>query len=273
VLELDPRIIRIGIEVEGRIKFYDDLAVTATGTKYANAIQNEVEVRVANLDRTTRDFILTETSPQNLRRTPKRLIVDAGRKSYGTSRIIIGDIISAVPSQPPDIWLTLKALTGNYEAGNIIARTQPPVSPLSTISKQVAEDLGVTLDFQADDVNVANYSFTGGALKQVNKLGDAGNYAAYVDDTTLIVKNRLEPLRGQVKILNVDSGMIGVPEVTPYGVRVKFLLDNVTKLGGALQVQSSINPAANGLYCIYKLGFDIASRDTPFYYVAEAYKI
>ncbi len=64
--------------------------------------------------------------------------------------------------------------------------------------------------------------------------------------------------------------MIGIPEFTEQGIKVKMLLDNQTKLGGGLRITSSIYPAVNGDYVIYKLGFDIATRDTPFYYIAEA---
>jgi hypothetical protein len=273
MLELDPRIIRVGVEIDGQLKMYDDLAVVATGTKYANAIQNEVEVRIANLDKATRDYLLTETSPLNMRRAPKRIVVDAGRASYGTSRIIVGDIITSSISQPPDIWLTLKGLTGNFYNGQVVSRSQSPVASVASISQQLANDLGVNLNFQATDKNVSNYSFSGGMLKQVNKINDMGDYAAYVDDQTLVVKDKRVPLAGEVKILNIDSGMVGVPEISVYGVKVKFLLDNVTKLGGAITVQSVLNPVVNGTYCIYKLSFEIASRDTPFYYVAEGYKI
>jgi hypothetical protein len=270
---IDPRIVRVGIEVEGRLKIYDGLAVVATGTKYANAVQNEVEVRIANMDRATRDYILTETSPLNLRRSPKRLIVEAGRQSYGTSQIIVGDIITSIPSQPPDIWITLRALTSNFQSGVVVSRSQGAVSSVAQIAQQVAGDLGLSLDFRATDKNIANYAFNGGVLKQVSKLNEFGDYAAYVDDRTLVVKNKREPLADAVKVLNVDSGMIGVPEISVHGIRVKYLLDNVSRLGGELRVQSRINPTATGRYCIYKLGFEITSRDTPFYYIAEGYRL
>jgi len=70
--EIDKRIVRVGIETNGAIKYYEGLNITANGTKYGNANQNECEVKISNLDKATRDFILTETSPFNLNRTPKK---------------------------------------------------------------------------------------------------------------------------------------------------------------------------------------------------------
>ena len=64
--------------------------------------------------------------------------------------------------------------------------------------------------------------------------------------------------------------MIGIPEFTEQGVKVKFLVDNQTKLGGGIEIRSVQYPATNGQYSIYKLGFQIASREQPFYYIAEA---
>jgi hypothetical protein len=271
--EIDPRLVRIGIEVDGALKLYEDLQIMASGTKYANSLQNECEVSIANIDKATRDYILTETSPFNQNKKPKKLIVEAGRKSYGYTRIFVGDITNSNISQPPDITVKLKALTSNFSKGDVIARSQPAQTSLKNIAGQVAKDLGLSLDFQALDKSISNYSFSGGAYKQVDRLGDAGAVNAYVDDDVLIVKDWNVPLKSRTRILNLDSGMIGIPELTEQGIKVKFLLDNQTAIGSALDVTSKIYPTLNGQYAIYKLGFDIANRDTPFYYTAEAKRI
>lgn len=272
-LDLDPRIVRVGIEVDGQLRTYDGLAVVATGCKYANANQNDCEVKVTNLAKATRDYIVTEVSPFNKNKTRKRLIVEAGRQSYGASVVFEGDITSAVVSQPPDVTLTLKAATGNHAKGDVIQRTQPGLCSLRKIAERVAADLGCRLDFQCQDKQIANYAFTGGALRQVDQLGSYGRVNAYVDDGALILKNYGAPLAGSSRVINLETGLIGIPEFTERGVKVKMLYDNQTKLGSGLEVRSVQNPAANGTYTVYKLGFELASRDTPFYLIAEAQRI
>lgn len=268
---LDPRIVKVSIEVNGKLKTYSQpLDITATGMKYGNALQNECEVTISNLDKQTQDFILTETSPYVLNRTPKIVIVEAGRESYGTAVIYRGNITNSTVSQPPDIGVTLKCLTGNFLKGNVISRNQPGQATLNQISKQVAQDTDTVLNFEATDKNVANYAFAGGSLKQVEAVGNLGNYNVFIDDNTLVVKDALIPLRNSLRILTAETGMIGIPEFTEQGIKVKMLLDNQTKLGGGLRITSNIYPAVNGDYVIYKLGFEIATRDTPFYYIAEA---
>lgn len=272
--QLDERIVRVGIEVDGVLRVYQSpLKIIATGMKYANALQNEAEVKIANLDKNVIDYILTETSPFNLNKTPKRVTIEAGRVSTGVTQIFIGNIVSSSVGQPPDVELTLKCLTGNYDKGNIISRSQPGIAQLSQISQQVAGDLNVTLDFQATDKQISNYTYSGGALKQVEKLNDTGQVNAYIDDGVLVVKNLNLPLPGVITVLNLSTGMIGIPELTEQGIRVKFLLDGQTTLGGLLRVESIQEPAANGDYVVYKLGFEISTRDTPFYWIAEGKRL
>jgi hypothetical protein len=269
----DFRIVRVGVQINNRLKIYEGLAIKASGARYASSTQNDCEVQIANLDAATRAYLATETSPANLNKTPKILTLDAGRQSYGTGRIFVGNISSVEIAQPPDIWTTLKCLTGNYQKGNVIARSYGASAPLSTIAQQVAKDLDLNLIFQANEKNIANYAFNGGALKQVDYLGKMGGTTAFIDNESLIVKDAAKPLANRLRILNADSGLIGVPTLTDEGIKVKFFLDTETTLGGVIQVQSKINPALNGNYSIYKLSFELASRDIPFDWTAEAKRL
>jgi hypothetical protein len=271
---LDPRIVNVIIQVSGGTKTYSSpLMITATGTKYANALQNEAEIILTNLDRETQDFILTETSPYNRNRTLKTVTLEAGRQSYGTAIVYRGNVVTSRITQPPDIGIVLKCLTGNFIKGNILARNQAGQVSLKQLSSQIAQDTGTLLNFQATDKNIGNYNFAGSSPNQVSILNSFGGINAFIDDDTLIVKNALVPLTGKVKIVNSGTGMIGIPEFTEWGIKVKFLLDNQTTIGGGLLISSQQYPAVNGMYVIYKLGFEIATRDTPFYYIAEAARI
>lgn len=272
--KIDPRLVQLGIEVNGVLRVYNEgFEFRASGTKFGNENQNEIEVKIANLSKDVRDFILTETSPFNSNRTPKRLVLRAGRVSTGLKLIFSGDITRSSISQPPDLVLSLKALTGDFQKGNVVSRNAQPSSRLSSIAGNVAKDLGVPLIFEADEKTVTNYSYSGGNLGQVKKLGQMGDVNAYLDDQGLVVKNAGKPLVGSVRVLDVDSGLIGQPEYTETGVKVKYLLDGTSVLGGGLRLRSVLDPAISGLYCIAKLSFDITSRDTPFYWIAEATRV
>lgn len=268
--KIDQRIVRVGIEVSGGVKWYEGLQITAKGSKGVTDTQNECEVTVVNLSKEVRNYILTETSPFNKNKTAKKLYVEAGRVSTGTARLFVGDITASSPTQPPDIGLNIKAQTGAFKKGELVARSGAAKEKLSSVASKVAKDLDASLVFEAEDKFIANYSFNGASLKQVNQLAQAGDVDAYLDDQTLVVKPKNKPRKNLVKKIDNTTGMVGIPEATERGVKVKILFDLQTNLGGEIQLKSELNPALDGSYTIYKIDFDLASRDTPFYLDLEA---
>ena len=272
---VDQRILRVGIEVSGEIRWYEGsggsgLAIKASGTKGATDTQNTADVTITNLSKAVRNYILTETSPFNKNRTPKKLIIEAGRVSTGTARLFVGNITKSSPTQPPDIGLNMTAQTGAFKKGDVVARSGAARENLSAIAGRVAGDLEANLTFEATDKQIANYSFSGATLRQVNALAEAGGVDAYLDDETLVVKDRGKPLRNRVKIIDNSTGMIGIPEASERGVSVRILFDLQTDLGGQIDLTSELNPALDGAYTIYKIDFDLASREAPWYLDIEA---
>lgn len=270
---VDLRVIRVGIEVSGQINWYTGLRIKANGTKMANPTENECTVTISGLSTDVRDYILTETSPFNSNRTPKRIIVEAGRVSTGTFRLFVGDIESAEPGPPPDVDLIIKAKTGSAQKGVIAAIDGQGLSRLQTIAQQVASRMDLSLNFQATDKNIGNFSFTGPQSQLVNKLQEAGGVRAFIDDAELIVKDAGKALSGKVRILNSNSGLVGLPKITEKGVQVTYLIDGESALGGLLRLDSKFNPAASGDYTIDQLKFDIATHEDPFYYVATCSRL
>lgn len=268
---VDPRRVRIGIEVSGRINWYEGEGwnIKASGTKYANPVQNDCTVVIKGLSTSTRDYLLTETSPFNSNKTPKRLIVEAGRVSTGTFRLFVGDITSAEPGSPPDVDITIKAKTQSAQAGNVMSMSGGEKSKLSAIAQRVADEVGVGLDFQATDKLISNFSFSGAALRAVGLLQDAGGVRAFIDDETLIVKDYDKAVLGRIKVLNMNSGMVGIPKATEKGVDVTYLVDGESALGGTLRLESKFNKSINGDYTIAQLKFDVATHEDTFFYTAN----
>lgn len=267
---LDKRVIIVEIEVPGGMKRYEGFSVDFTVTKTAGSQMNEAEIKIANIIKADRDYLVTATSPLQRPRQRKRVILYAGYESTGVTRRFVGDITLATVTQPPDIFLQMKAQTGYFNRGDIIARSGQAQNNLSEMASRVSQDLGLTLDFQATDKALANYSFTGGALAQVDKLAQAGIVDAFVDDDRLVVKDRGKGLAGRMRKLNENNGMIGMPEVDERGVKVKMLMDPHTTLGTVLEIESQLNPAANGRFTIYKMRENCSMRGQPFYIEAEA---
>jgi hypothetical protein len=248
----------------------DPPMIIASGTKYADPTQNECTLQVANLSRDLRNALATNLTPFDYNQQRKSFALWAGRESTGMFLLYQGDIMTGFPSQPPNIVMQIRSKTLQFFKQDILAQSYAVTTPMSQIAQGVASSLGLNLQFEATDRNIANYSYNGSAAQQVDKLGTLGGMDAYVDDQTLICKNKGMPLKSGTISLSADSGLIGQVEPTEYGIRLKCLLTPAVKLGGTVSLTSVQNPSLNGDYTIYRTGFEIASRDSSFYSVIEA---
>ena len=93
---------------------------------------------------------------------------------------------------------------------------------------------------------------------------------AYVDDDRLIVKPRFEPDTEEIVLVDIDNGLVGIPEFVDLSVRCVVLLTSEIRLGQTIRLTSDAYPATNGDYIVYQLRFDLANRDSPFYYIVTA---
>lgn len=268
-MPLDPRLLRVGVQIAGSIRWYTDVQIAVSITKFANPTQNEATVKITNMAKDARDYILTNSTPFNLLRIRKKIYVEAGRVSTGYFRVFEGDIWTATISQPPDIMLTMTCKTNQWDKGVIVATSYAGQVPAHTIAAGVASSLGLDLDYQADPINISNYNHTGSTIKQVDKLGDMGRVNAYVDDNKLVVKNFNKPLKNVNHVLSMETGMIGIPELTEQGFKATCLLNPNIRLGGNLTVKSTLNPAASASFCVFKLTYELTNRDVAFYVIAE----
>ena len=270
----DNRLVSLLVTVDNESLTYNqDFAILATGTKYTNGNFADFIIRIDNIDKVTRNFLITKTSPWNPQRTNANVTLSVGRESYGTFQMATGNAIACNPTQPPDVGLILKSQAFAASMGFVGAFSAPPLSPLKDICQQVANNLGIPLDYQASQNPViGNYHFTGAVLNQVKKLNELAPINAFIDNssnTLVILDNGVGRATTLIQV-NSDTGMIGVPEITEIGVRARMLINNEVKVGDQIQITSTMNPAANGIYYIAKLGFEVASRDTPFYWIIDA---
>jgi hypothetical protein len=245
--------------------------IVASGTKYVDATQNECTLLIGGLSRELRNALATNLTPMNYNAERKSVEVWAGRVSTGMFLRYSGDIITAVPSQPPNITMLIRSKTAYWYKQDVLAQSYAVAQvPMSQIAGDVAKSMGLNLNFQAADRNIQNYAYNGSVAKQVDKLNALGGMDAYIDDGSLVCKNRGEALKNVTHVLSAQSGMIGQVELTEYGIRTKSLLSPSVQLGATLTLDSVQNPSLNGDYTIYRTSFDISTRDLSFYDVIES---
>lgn len=246
--------------------------ITASGTMYTNPLQNECSVQVGNLSAGLRNQLLTQLTPFNYDQARKTVAVYAGRESTGLFLLYQGDIVECFAAQPPDIILNIKSKTNQFYKYDIIAQAQNITAPLSNIVKNSAQGMGLTPRFEATDKMIANYSYSGSRVKELDHIGELGSYDVYTTSDSLVCKDRGVPLKNENHTISAQTGMIGQAQPTEWGVRAITLLTPGIVIGGGFTLDSKINPLLNGDYTTYQYGFQIASRDAPFYSILEGTK-
>jgi hypothetical protein len=290
----DSCLVEVTLQVAGQPLILSGLNIISSGTKYANDISAECECRIYNLTREQQNNILTTASPlykcecriYNLTReqqnnilttasplykagqprTPINMTLCIGRESYGTFVLWKGYVFHSGMTQPPDIGIVLRVLTNNLLTGLIAGVNQPQTALLSVIARGVAQANGLTLAFQATDKQVNNFVVNGSAQQQLHALGQIGGIDVINDNGELVIIDSVKARAGDNIVIDAANGMVGIPTATDTGVLVRVMATNAIKVGCGVTIDSQLNPAANGTYKVIQLGFEVASRDQPFWY-------
>lgn len=270
----DNRLVTVSIQTQGQTYTYDQrYFIRAQGERKASPLMSPAEFRIDNINRDLRNYLLTVCSPfsqQNYQNKTQAMLpfvtLDVGRDSFQPFRMFQGNCVAVAPTQPPDIGITLKTLQGIVLQMQSLTMTQPQNITLKTLAGQIAGNLGYSLEFTATDKQINNFSFSGTSYTQITKLAECGNIDVFIDNTTLVVKDHGTARQGTTPVISSQTGLVNVPVVNEYGVQLRSLINSEIKIGGSIQVQSQINPAANGIWYVYRLNYDVSTWETPFYW-------
>lgn len=245
------------------------LDMRVRGKYFAGSTMGQAEIKISNMTRQQRNNLITMATPiipVNANRTPAYVTVDAGRDSYGVFRLFEGTCWAAAVTQAPDMTLTLSSLTNSIQSSTVGVTTEGILTPLSVIVQKIAALYKWTPKFMVkNDRQIANFQFTGSGQTAINKLEEIGNVNVFLVNGVLTVIDR-GSFVGPPAPINLQSGMVGVPQANEWGIQVKTLIRPDIQLGGAVQVMSQTNPACNGTWTIKQLGFEVTNRDDPFWY-------
>ncbi len=265
----DPRIVQVAIAFPDETLTFEGLAIYASGRIFRATLNNTCECRIYNLTKDQRNYILSATSPLNNPHQKIAMSLNVGRESYGTFTLFNGYIILSRATQPPDIGISLTSLTNGLEIGVTLGSTQGALTQLRTIASKIAENNGLTLDFRATDRQISNYSYNGSVAYELHELNDMGDIVASINSGILTVVDAAQVNNDGSILVNAANGMVGIPEFTFQGVKVKIMINNQVKVGNKITLQSAQLPAANGDYLVQRIDYDVSSRDQQFFYTLD----
>ncbi|WVH05518.1 hypothetical protein KKJFFJLC_00059 [Vibrio phage vB_VpaS_PGB] len=269
---IDPRLLRLGITIDGKRTWYENYFIHAKGTKVSAALSSECNITITGLKSETQNYILQNCRPGPIGSGKRvRVELEVGRESYGTSPYYSGDVFRAYPTPKPDIGINMKCLIGFANKRKIISRGGlGQFTSLRQIATWVAEDNGYKLSFQIPDRNIRSYSFTGSAQASLEDLEQLANAEVFVDSGTLYIKRQGELAKGKViyKVSNKYRNLIQA-QATEFGVVVKMLFHPDVTIGSVIELESELNPSINGTYSVFRANFDVKKRGTEFYLTVE----
>lgn len=238
-------------------KRIEGLNVRFNVSKYRGQIQGRARISICNLAAQDIAYLTTYMSPWIEIEKQKKIQIFAGYEGK-TGLLFSGDILKALPTQPPDIWLDCEALGGYFN--NLKTESFTLRGPISM--RQIAQSLAVRQGLQflckasasVADKQIDNFCYTGGLSNSLKKINDLGVGCCWVDDGILFLDDQ-EPVITTQTIRRVDenSGLVGIPVPGPVGVDFTMLLDPSIKLGEPIELISSQIPSINGIYWPYSL--------------------
>ena len=266
----NSRILKVTLEYEGFSYEYENVFIRASGEKTTSATENTCSVELYNITKEAINDIMTNLSPfvKKTNRFRQTIKVEAGRQLSGYSLVFLGDITEINQTQKPDIACIFRASTSQFPKGDYVNESLSEKTTVNTIANLISNQLGLSLNFIATDKDVLNYSFSGSPTIQLRQLEKLGFYDVYIDDDELVVKDTGKQINDKVKLINQNTGMIGIPKINEFGVTVKFLFDDTVKLGSKIKLESNIYKEIDGEYEISKLNFSLSNRQKEFYYEA-----
>lgn len=239
-------------------KRVEGLNVRFSVQKFRGQLQGKARISICNLASSDIEYLTTYMSPWVELQKRKRIQLWAGYEdNFGL--LFSGDILKALPTMPPDIWLNCEALGGYYN--NLITASftlQGPIT-IQAVCETVAQKLGVPFINEASakvsNIQIDGFCYTGGLTNAVKKINELGLCCVWVENEILYMADNEpeQPKNKGVRLLTEQSGLIGLPEPGPIGLDATMLLDPSIKLGDPIEVRSIRMPSINGVYYPYAL--------------------
>lgn len=192
----------------------------------------------------------------------KTISLYAGYKEMNNTTLLFnGDVVHALPTMPPDVWLEIDAKAGHYRQMEKISKSTTKEMSFQQLCDFAAKWIGVSLDWKVKDGNIAShvvkgYEYTGSIEKCMEALAQIQPVYVYLshDNKSIVVVDRDNPDAGlSMKQINKNTGLIGIPQPSVIGCEFDCFMDPTIMRFQPMMVQSEMIPSMNGIYLAYEV--------------------
>jgi hypothetical protein len=182
----------------------------------------------------------------------------------GTQQTLIfqGNIVNAWGNYQtmPDVFLEIQAQAA-YHAQ---LQPVPPTSlkgavDVATLMSQLAKNIGLTFENNGVSTTLSNPYLPGTATDQAKKLAQNAGIDLYIDDTVLAITPRYQPRAGLIPEISAQTGLVGYPSFTGFGVNFQMLFNPAVRFGGSINVVSNLH-RANGQWVVSSIAHHLETE-------------
>ena len=176
----------------------------------------------------------------------------------GMSLVFQGDIINSKPDYngAPDVPLVIDAISGYYQGLSAV----PPYTfkgsiPTSTIIEQLCAEMDYAFVNEGETKQAVNPYLKGSPIQKIRQLAKSYNLDVNITGKTVTLR-KSDGNRKIIAAINKDSGLIGYPEFTNMGIKLRCEFMPELKIGDEIEVKSIV-PKASGRWRIFSLNHSI----------------
>jgi hypothetical protein len=201
----------------------------------------------------------TAFKAMNIRKSFMQVAAKDG--STASSTVFQGEITGAwVVLHEGQPYFRVESCSGYYPA---IAPIDPKGYAGAVEVQRVLQDLAVSMSYAFEnngvDTTLASPYLYGTAMQQAAAVADAAGIEWGVDDGVLWIAPASAARAGLAPLLSPGSGLMGYPTFNKEGLRARCLWNPAVKIGGLVQVQSSVT-AATGTWRVHGLRHHLQSN-------------
>jgi hypothetical protein len=228
------------------------LRVVATIKKGGFPSLDSASLRVYGVQPQIMNQVSTLGSPFGFARAGNTVLIEAGNSTNGFAVAYFGNMLECYQdfSETPEAFLQINARGGYLAALQPVAATSAAgTADVAQIMSGIAKTMGFAFENNNVQVKVSNPYLPGTAMAQAQELArTAGIMLAFDTSTnppTLAIWPKMATRGGSIPIISAATGLIGYPKFSSNGLSFRTLYNPNIKLGGQIQMQSSLASGAS----------------------------
>ena len=214
---------------------------------FAGACQATFDVY--NLSPSTRkELFLDYYDFENIR----EIRLEAGYENERYDLIYRGRVMISKPQKTrTDVIMHIEAISGLSILDSMLHLTVKEGETLQDVSGHIIKEIpGV----QQGEISLPDYTFTKPVSLIGNGLALLKKYTkdnVFVDLDTIVIIDKDEVIEGDVRVIDDETGLLGVPERERTSITVKCVFEPRIKVGQGLEIKSKIADEFNGQYKVW----------------------